>query len=1082
MRGFAPVGAFLALLVATAIASAAPAQPLPSVEISWPAPGTATNADMLAVTVRFAAAGNVHAVALELDGREVGRAANPPRLKSGSIGFTAPLAGAGEGLHRLQAFAFQGDERAGLRGASARVPLLLDRTPPLLSLDVANGTFAAEPRIVLHGSVSDALSGVASLTCAGAPVAVAASFECAVALTEGANEVVVRATDRAGNTTSRRLTLHYQPGGLTGSPGTPALDAVEDVFAPSALVVPAEITDSVVRTQLELVLARDADTAAVNALLRRIGARIVSSREGVLIVVVRIPDPGSLDALRTLVASLALDPALRAAEPALMPSPDALPDIIAPGSADVSLLRSQLAVRAHAAWNARAALEDATPPTLVVADFFGGGPPGSLFGVTATSADFATSSADEHGWMVLGIAAGAFDPVGAALAADAVTGIYPGTLPVRVADVRLGLAGATLDDRILELVENAPGDAVVNTSMGSPCGTPAGAAGFCTRAAATRLALRWIERVRGSDPSDPGANLENDFVHVTSAGNVNPSPVGATGAELNSKWSAAALLSPLVDPASGLTVSNLANTLVVESFTATAAEPFRPGCSSPTAEVGGTIAAIGSPVHSFDSPTTARNHGDGGASAATPQVAGTAAYVWALAPGLTPTQVVQLLETTARPSSAGCGGAPVLDAYAALLAADAGTARAVRDALLDADGDGDFDHADLAAFVTAFGAGGAIDYGDHDLNGDGRTGGNTRDRLDLDLDTAADRWSDTQEQTIQTIPVRYEDAAVTDLDVLCYYAHTALYDGDPSVRDQFAAEQCLELTLETTFPTTVEPGVDHELVIRARRPNGLLQPGLHLELSPIGGSVADTAGFTGVDGALRTSGRLFAGASELRVLIVARAGAGGAEIARKTVVATRASTSTGVVKVLRAAGMSIACCSSPPCPNVVNAPDDVSSWSDSFSCHGVFGDFFGSGPGEVTVTNSFTLEETLAGGRLVALTTSSTSSANAIGGPASSAFGVAQSVYILEFEVDEPIDVSVRGSLSKSDPSGVVRVSLSGNTVLIHRTTPGAFDHTFTLQPGLYRFQIGTTIAADTSPINNPLSATGAFQASVTFD
>ena len=1080
-RGVASTGAVVALLVATAIASAAPTQPLPSVQISWPAPGTATNADMLAVDVRFAAAGNVQTVTLELDGREVGRAANPPRLKSGSLTFPVPLAAAAEGTHELQAFAFQGSERAGLRGASARVPLLLDRTPPLLSLDVANGTFFAEPHLVVHGSVSDALSGLASLTCNGTASPIAAPFDCAVTLTEGANELVVRATDRAGNMTTRRLTLHHQPGGLAGAPDTPALDAVEDVFTPAALVAPAEITDDVVRTQVELVFAKDADLAAVNAVLRRIDGAIVSSREGVLIAVVRIPDPGSLDALRALVASLALDPALRAAELTVMPSPDALPEIITPGTAEVALLRSQLAVGAHAAWNAAAALESATAPTLVVADYFGGGPPGSLFGVTATSADFATTAADEHGWMVLGIAAGAFDGVGATLASDAVTGIYPGTIPLRVADVKLGLAGATLDDRILELVESAPGDVVVNTSLGSRCETPARVAASCTPAAAAGLALRWIERVRGSDPADPGANLENDFVHATSAGNVEAS-VGPIGASVNSKWAAAALLSPLVDPVSGLTVPNLSNTLVVESFTATATEPFRAGCSSPTAETGGTIAAIGSPVHSFDSPTTGRDHGDGGSSAATPQVAGTAAYVWALAPGLTPSQLVRLLETTARPAAAGCGGAPVLDVYAALLAADAGSARPVRTALLDADDDGDFDQADLAAFVTALGAGGAIDYGRHDLNGDGRTGGTTRERFDLDVDTTADRWSDTQEQPIQTVPVRFEDAAVTDLDVLCYYAHTDLYRGDTSVRDQFAAERCLELTLETAFPATVEPGVDRELVVRARRPNGLLQPGVHLELSPIGGSVADTAGFTGVDGALRTSARLLAGAPELRIQIVARAGAGGAELARTTVVAARASTSTGVVKILRRAGMSIACCSSPPCPNVVNAPDDVSSWSDSFSCHGVFPDFFGSGTGESTVTNAFTLEETLAGGRLVSLTTSSNSSANAIGGPASGAFGVAMSTYILEFEVDEPVDVSVRGSLSKSDPSGVVRVALSGNTLLLHRTTPGGFDETFTLQPGLYRFQIQTTIAADTTPINNPPSATGAFQASVTFD
>lgn len=887
--------ALAASLLATGAATGGAASPAPTVAIVWPAPAAATSARTIAVDVRFAASandgaggptGNVHTVVLELDGREVGRYANPPRIKAGSHQFTVDL-GAFEGAHVLRAFAYQGSARAGLRGESAPVRLVVDRTPPELGLTAPlEGEFVRESRVVVRGTVSDAGSGLASLSCAGSNVAVAATFSCEASLVDGVNELTVRAVDRAGNETARTVTVHHQPGGLAGSSATPALAAIEDVFAPEALVDASEITAGVVRTQLELVLAPDAALADVNALLRRIHGRIVSSRAGVAIALVRIPDPGSLDALDAILGTLALDPVLRAAAPALMLPPDALPDIVA--LADVRFVGSQLAVRAHAAWNARAALAGSTPPTLVIADYFGGGPPGDMFGVAATSADFSSGAANEHGWMVLGIAAAAFGPVGGALAADAVTGIYPGSIPLRVADVTLGLAGPALRDRMLELVESAPGKVVVNTSLGGwGCSTPVEAARFCSTAHATAAALRWIERVRGTDPARPSVSLEGKFVHATSAGNLEPSPVGPLGAAVNSDWTAATLLSPLVDPVSGLTVPNLANTLVVENFTSTATEPFRPGCIASSAEIGGTIAGVGSPVHSFDSPTTARDHGDGGSSAATPQVAGVAAYVWALAPGLSPAQLVGVLGTTARPSSAGCGGASVIDAYAALLAADAfDPALPVRAALLDADENGAFDELDLAAFVAAFAtANGAVDYGRHDLNGDGRTGGDARDRFDFDVDTTADRWSDSQEQTINTVPAHFDDSAATDLDVLCYYAHSTLYSGDTAVRDAFAVDHCLEVSLETAFPAAVDAGADYELVVRVRRSSGQLQPGVHLDLTATGGVVGDGAGVTDSAGTFRTSGRALAGATELRIEIVARAGAGGAELARTTVTA-----------------------------------------------------------------------------------------------------------------------------------------------------------------------------------------------------
>ena len=95
------------------------------------------------------------------------------------------------------------------------------------------------------------------------------------------------------------------------------------------------------RTQLELELTPNATVAQMDALLARLNAEVVSSLQGVGILTVRIPDPGSLAALRDLVAGLTGQPGLANADIPTVPVPVELPDIIEPS--DVSPVRPQLA-------------------------------------------------------------------------------------------------------------------------------------------------------------------------------------------------------------------------------------------------------------------------------------------------------------------------------------------------------------------------------------------------------------------------------------------------------------------------------------------------------------------------------------------------------------------------------------------------------------------------------------------------------------------------------------------------------------------------------------------------------------------
>src|SRR5262249_46092148 len=159
-------------------------------------------------------------------------------------------------------------------------------------------------------------------------------------------------------------------------------------------------------------------------------------------------------------------------------------------------------------------------------------------------------------------------------------------------------------------------------------------------------------------------------------------------------------------------IPNLTNVLAVENAINT--DTFEVACLKASSCVGGHLSGIGTQVWSLLSARAGAADEDGTSQAA-PQVAGLAAYVWSLAPDLTPQQLAALLEATAlrtpvpgaSPVVADCGSvppAPTIDAYEAVLSIDAAgppdpSNSPVRAAILDVDGDGDFDQDDLAEFV-----------------------------------------------------------------------------------------------------------------------------------------------------------------------------------------------------------------------------------------------------------------------------------------------------------------------------------------------------------------------------------------------
>jgi hypothetical protein len=95
--------------------------------------------------------------------------------------------------------------------ATASVTVKLDKTPPALSVtSPADGANLFSTPANVSGTASDALSGLAGVTCNGASATLNANaFNCGVQLSPGSNPVITSAIDVAGNVTKSDRALVY---------------------------------------------------------------------------------------------------------------------------------------------------------------------------------------------------------------------------------------------------------------------------------------------------------------------------------------------------------------------------------------------------------------------------------------------------------------------------------------------------------------------------------------------------------------------------------------------------------------------------------------------------------------------------------------------------------------------------------------------------------------------------------------------------------------------------------------------------------------------------------------------------------
>ncbi|HXU78853.1 MAG TPA: hypothetical protein VN794_19915, partial [Methylomirabilota bacterium] len=217
----------------------------------------------------------------------------------------------------------------------------------------------------------------------------------------------------------------------------------------------------------------------------------------------------------------------------------------------------------------------------------------------------------------------------------------------------------------------------------------------------------------------------------------------------------------------------------------------------------------------------------GGTSFSSPQVAALASYLWLLSPDLrlrSPADTITAIRANARLNT---HTTDILDAYATVLSLDPATLPApatarIRKAILDVNNDSVFDQADIQIFLSHYFAGGVPlepatrDYSRFDLNGDGFTGGERTESFDLDR-VDSTQFGETLytvvQQHIEGVDIDFDELQLTDQEILCYYAYSPLYQGDPAVRSALLRDICLPVIV-TVVPDSVglSPGQTRQFI------------------------------------------------------------------------------------------------------------------------------------------------------------------------------------------------------------------------------------------------------------------------------
>lgn len=634
---------------------------------------------------------------------------------------------------------------------------------------------------------------------------------------------------------------------LDGPPAEPALAHLVDYgpFAASG----EDIVDDVLLTRVDVRIEPEALVADVNAALDAEGALIVAMREGARWVTLSVPRQADQEALDALAARLEVTAVFADA----IPGRQAAATLLPPGDAGTAAKRFRithlLPGRFPAAWNVSSlALRDCQSRRVRIAvpDYYH--PNASLawrsvlaelppldFGRASSSYAGSDPEVFAHGYIVLGVLGSLFDNING-------TGAMPfgeclSLLPLSVQ----GLTTFGQWARVSVWLTQANDKLLVSRSLAIP---PVECAASACVAEDFDDDFRHLEGMaKGGLIMAEQATPEWDrLLVVNSAGNFArlPSSLIYRGLGLARFGSGEAFFEDIsrlattssLDVALDLLLNDttlwsaapnagLPDLLLdderYQSVLATYAEGYLPEplTEFPLLSVGATSNAPEARhlTEWSDSNRFPHVHAPGesvyavqrlldGTSLSAPQVAGLAAYLWLVSPELRAEPSLVTVRAIKANVDDSVEGVRSIDAYASTLSTDrvdqlpTATSAPVRQALLDVNEDGRFDDIDVASFVTALTSPHAEtvpSYGRKDLNGDGYVGGDRTSRFDLNR-LGSQRFGTTAydivQQAIEGINVVFNERALTDLQILCYYAYSPLYAGDASAREALLRRPC----------------------------------------------------------------------------------------------------------------------------------------------------------------------------------------------------------------------------------------------------------------------------------------------------
>src|SRR5579864_347757 len=158
---------------------------------------------------------------------------------------------------------------------SASATVNLDQAPPLVSItSPTDASVTQSANVPVAGSSSDALSGLANVTCNGTPATISGgTFSCSVQITQGSISILVQATDAAGNSSTSAVNVSLQGPKLSITSPAPL-----DLFATNSVTVTGTVDDPNAQITVNGVQATNTGStfSAANVLLRE-GNNIVSA-------------------------------------------------------------------------------------------------------------------------------------------------------------------------------------------------------------------------------------------------------------------------------------------------------------------------------------------------------------------------------------------------------------------------------------------------------------------------------------------------------------------------------------------------------------------------------------------------------------------------------------------------------------------------------------------------------------------------------------------------------------------------------------------------------------------------------------